>query len=104
MMKWAIYVIRCKDSEAGKDVYVGHLAYRRGELRMSLEERLLAHKQLAEERAGGFKLHQRIFEVGPESWEIEIADIARSSGEARELERVACNALRLDLNEWVRPS
>ena len=101
VMKWAVYAISRKDSEAGRDLYVGHLAYASGELRMTLEERLFVHKQLAEERVGGFKLHKRIFEVGHESWEIEPLVIARSSGE--ELETAARIALRPDLNEWVRP-
>ena len=40
MMKWATYLIRHKDSEAGKDVYVGHSAYVEGKLGKILKKRL----------------------------------------------------------------
>ena len=102
-MKWAIYAIIRKDIKVGKDVYIGHFAYRRGEFRKTLEERLSAHKQQAEERGGDFRLHERMREVGPEGWEIEPLESARSSDEARESERVTRNVLKPDLNEWVRP-
>ena len=45
-MKWAVYVIRHKDSKVGKDVYVGHLAYSIGKLGKTLKRRLKTHKQL----------------------------------------------------------
>ena len=108
MMKWAVYLIRHKDTKAGKDVYVGHLAYVEGKLGKILKERLKTHKQLAEERGrgneAGFKLHKRIFEVGPENWEIKPLAGVRTSDEAKEEEEMTRALFNTDLNEWVRPS
>ena len=106
-MKWAIYLIRHKDSKAGKDLYVGHLAYGEGKLGKTLKERLLTHKQLAEERGGGneagFKLHKRIFKVGPENWIIKPLASTSTNDEVVELEEMTRALLRPDLNDWVLP-
>ena len=99
-MKWIVYLIRLKDSEAGKDVYVGVTV-------LPLERRLLTHKQLAEERGSrneaGFELYKRMQEVGPENWEIEPLESASSSDEAKEAEIMTRNLFNADLNEWFQP-
>ena len=106
-MKWAVYVIRHKDSKAGKDLFVGHLAYGNRQLGKTLKRMLWTHKQLAEERGrkneACFKLHKRMLEIGRQNWKIVSLEGARSSDEVRELERATRKMLGADLNEWVRP-
>ena len=103
-MKWAVYLIRHKDSKVGKDLYVGHLAYGSDKLGKSLKRKLLTHKQLAEERGrkneAGFKLHKRMLEIGLENWKIVSLEGASSSDVAKELEITTRKMLNADLNEW----
>ena len=106
-MKWAVYMIRHKDSKVGKDLFVGHLAYGNRQLGKTLKMMLWTHKQLAEERRRKnepcFKLHKRMVEIGPENWKIVSLGGARSSDAVRELESEASKMFNADLNEWVRP-
>ena len=105
-MKWAVYAIRHKDSEVGRDIFVGHLAYCNRQLGKNLKAMLRIHKQIAEERGrknvDGFKLHRRMIEIGPEKWKIVALKGARTNDEVRELLRATCEFLNADLNEWVR--
>ena len=105
-MKWAIYLIRHKDSKAGKDLYVGHLAYVEGKLGKTLKRRLKTHKQLAEERGrgneAGFKLHKRMVSIGLENWEIVPLAAASTSDEVVELGEMTRALFNADLNEWYR--
>ena len=105
-MKWAVYVIRHKDSKVGKDLFVGHLAYGNRQLGKTLKMMLWTHKQIAEERGrrnvAGFKLHRRMIEIGPENWKIVALEGARAKDEVREAETAVRKFLNADLNEWVR--
>ena len=106
-MKWAVYVIRHKDSKVGKDLFVGHLAYGNRQLGKSLKMMLWTHKQIAEERGrknvAGFKIHRRMIEIGPEKGKIVSLAGERTRDAVRELESEARKMLGADLNEWVRP-
>ena len=106
-MKWTVYAIRpAKDSEVGKDIFIGHFACNSSTLRKTLKKVLRTHKQIAEERGrknvAGFKFHRRMIEIGPENWKIVPLAVARSSNEVRELETESRKILNADLNEWIR--
>ena len=109
-MKWAVYVIRHKDSKVGKDLYVGHLAYRmgRGKIRKYFEEKLSVKKRMSEKCGSrdrsGTELYKRMPEVGLEKWRIvPLVAGVRSRDEALETVKTTRNFLNADLNEWFRP-
>ena len=99
-MKWAVYLIRHKDSKVGKDLFVGHLGYGNRQLGKTLKMMLWTHRQIAEERGrkneACFKLHKRMIEIGPEIWKIVALEGARSSDEVREAETASRKILKAD--------
>ena len=109
-MKWAVYLIRHKDTKAGKDVYVGRLEYRGDELERSLKRRLEIKKQYIERDwdrgiriKPDFELYKRMQEAGLENWEIVPLANVNSYDDSKALVKMMRDVFKPDLNEFWRP-
>ena len=98
-----VYLIRHKDSEFGKDVYVGSTS-------LPLGRKLSLHKSISERRnknRAGRKLYKRMREVGLENWEIKPLLTAEenisSRADIRKLKKMSRDILNADLNKIFRP-
>ena len=88
-----VYLLHNKNSETGKDSYVGSTS-------QSLERRLSDHKSHAKQKQNeNCKLYKRILEVGLENWEIvPLLTLECTRDEIRAFEREWADLLEADLN------